>query len=140
MAPLRNLLIFILLSLILFFFIYFTPAPKSCIESKTWQIILIFTLILFIPTFFVNIFLNYIPRSFCIGLGVLMASLQLALNQKSPYIYALIVLLTILLFFFIPKKGLPRHPRGLTRSPKIPKLTHAIKQNKFARLRQRHKR
>jgi|SRR3989344_1143684 len=123
MAPLRNFLIFILLSLILLSLFYFTPAPPSWVETQTWQIILIFTLILFIPTFFVNIFLNYIPRSFCIGLGVLMASLQLALNQKSPIIYSLIALLTILLFFFIPKKS-------LTRTPKIPKMAFGRKQKR----------
>lgn len=135
MAPLRNLLIFTLLSLILFSFIYFTPAPSSWVETQTWHIVLIFTLILFIPTFFINIFLNYLPRSFCIGLGVLMTSLQLALNQKSPLIYLLIATLTILLFFFIPKKS-------LTRTPKIPKITHVFKdsdnqkpQRRFRRLR-----
>ncbi len=120
MQPLRNFLIFTLLLLFLLSFIFFTPAPSTWIEAQTWQIITLFTLILLIPTFFVNIFLHYLPKSLCIGLGILLTALQLALNQKSPLIYILITLLTTLLFFFIPKKS-------LTRSPKIPKITHVFK-------------
>lgn len=120
MQPLRNFFIFILLLLLLLSFIYFIPSPSSWIKAQTWQIITLFTLILLIPTFFINIFINYLPRSLCIGLGILLTSLQLALNQKSPLIYILITLLTLLLFFFIPKKS-------LTRSPKIPKITHVFK-------------
>lgn len=124
MTLLTRFFLFILFSLLFFFLIYFTPAPASWIEASTQTILTFFILLLLVVTTLSDIFLNYLPRSFVIGLGFLMLSVQLTLGSLNYTTSILTILATLLLFFFTPKKLLSRHPRDLTSSPKTPRLSH----------------
>lgn len=131
MQILTRLLFFALTFFILLGIIYFVPAPKSWAQANTFQILLIFIPLLLTSTFLANIFLNNFPRSFSIGLGVLMLSTLLALGQFNTFTATALMVASGLLFYLMPR-------RRLTRNPKIPKLTLGRKQ-KSSNLKDKHR-
>lgn len=83
--------------LIIFYIIYFTKPPNSWQEASTLQILILFIPLLFTFSFFANLFINYLPRSFIVGLGgIVILGLQTAGNLN-PLTGILVIILTFLL-------------------------------------------
>ncbi len=100
-----------------------TQAPNSWAEASTLQILIIFTCILGFFTFLSNLFLNYLPKSFIIGLSFMILSVLLAIKQLSLITAPIVLILTILAV-----RSFPKFRFKLTKSPKIPKLALERKQ------------
>lgn len=116
MSFLKRFLLFTISLTFFSYIIYFTEPPKSWDQASNFQILIFFIPLLLLVTFFTNLFLNYLPRSFSIGLGVLVMTVLKGVNQLNSLTFSLTILLIALLFWFIPKSR-------LTRIPKIPKLS-----------------
>lgn len=116
----RFLLTLIFIGFIAYIF-YFIPPPKSWADATNIQIMLIFVTLLLFFIFLTNLFLNYLLRSFALSIGIVMILLLSSLRQLSYLSILPIILVTVLLFWLIPKK------KRLTKNIKIPKLTHVRK-------------
>lgn len=103
--------------LILFYLFYFTAPPPSWNEASTLQILGFFLPLVTFVTFTVNLFVNYLPRSFIIGLGVIILVVLKSIEILNFLTAPTIILVTILSFYFLKK------PK-FTRITKIPKLKH----------------
>ncbi len=116
MPFLRRLLLLILFALIFFGVIFFIEPPKSWIEASSFQILILFIPLLGFLTFLINLFLNFLARSFALALGVFIIIATQALNQLNILTVILIASAIGLLLWLIPKSR-------LTKIPKIPKLS-----------------
>lgn len=97
MKVVKKILPIIVPLLIIFYIIYFTKPPNSWEEASTLQILILFIPLLLSFSFFANLFINYLPRSFIMGLGaIVFLSLQAA-GSLSFLTGALVIILTILL-------------------------------------------
>lgn len=122
MGIFKKVLPVLIFAAILLGVIYLIEPPRSWGQASTFQILILFIPLLFFFTFFINLFLDYLPRSFALGLGLLMVAALKALDKFNILTLSLVALATALLVWFIPKSRLPRLNRGLTKHPKIPKL------------------
>ncbi len=94
--------------------IYFVEPPKSWQEAQTWQILIFFIPLLVFFTFVANLIFKYLPRSFIVGLGLIM----LLVLKASNYLNILTAGLVLLVVVFLVNLLKP----SLTRQIKIPKL------------------
>jgi hypothetical protein len=94
MPLLKKVFILIMAGVIFFYIIYFSEAPSSWIEASIFQILSFFISLLILTTFLADIFLDYLPRSFLIGLGVVILFLLQALGKlnflTAPLVLALV--------------------------------------------------
>lgn len=98
--------------------IYFVEPPKTWGEASYFKILIFFIPLLLFLTFFINIFLNYLPRSFSIAIGLfLIVSLQ-AVRQLNYITIGAAILIASLLYWFVPKTRF----RKKVKNPQIPKL------------------
>lgn len=102
---------------ILFYLIYFTKPPDSWNQASTLQILGFFLPLLILVTFIVNLFFNYLPRSFIIGLAVMILVVLKLIDILNLLTAPAVILITIVSFYFFKK------PK-FTRVTKIPKLKH----------------
>lgn len=116
MGIFKRVLLALFFATILGSVVYFIEPPKSWGDASTFQILIFFIPFLLFATLLVDLFLNHLPRSFAIGLGLLMVVSLKALDKFNIITVTLIALATALLVWFIPKSRLTKHP-------KIPKLT-----------------
>lgn len=130
MGIFKKFLLALIFGAILAAVLNFIEPPKSWGDASTFQILILFIPLLLFFTFFINLFLNYLPRSFAVGLGLLMFSVLKALGSFNLATTTLIALTTALLVWFIPKSR-------LTKNPKIPKLTLVRKRHPEERKRRR---
>lgn len=131
MGFLKRFLLVLILGLILGGVVYFVEPPKSWLSATTYQILGFFIPLLFFYTSLVNLFLNYLARSFTLGLGFLLLTVFYTTGLLTLTTGILIFSATVLLFSFLPNKHKRKNPRSiftrmkqsLTREPKIPKLS-----------------
>ncbi len=102
---------------LLFFIIYYTEPPQSWNQASTLQILGLLLPLLVLATFIANLFINYLPRSFIIGLGIMILFVLKSLDILNFLTTPAIILTTIVSFYFFKK------PK-FTRVTKIPKLKH----------------
>lgn len=108
--------LYFLLSLALFYYVLnYVQAPSSWPQASNFQILSFFIPLLISYTFFINIFLNNLLRSFALGLGLFALTVLKALNLFNLITAPLALALALMLFIRLPKKG-------LTFRKKIPKL------------------
>lgn len=118
MPFIRRFLFAFLFGLIFAGVVYFVTPPKSWVEASYFQILVFFIPLLLVLTFLINIFLNYLPRSFSIALGLfLIVSLQAA-RQLNYITFGSAILIAGLLYWFVPKTRF----RKKVKNPQIPKL------------------
>lgn len=108
---------------VLGYVIYFVTPPKNWAEASISQILIFFLPLLSFFTFFTNLFLNNLARSFSLGLGLMVLIVLYSINQFNPVTAGITLILAILLlvFFKFPKVRTQRN--GLTSNIKIPKLS-----------------
>ncbi len=126
-------LVFIIFCLgILSLMFIFTPYPLSWEQASSWQILLIFVPLLILFTLLAELFLNYLPRSFIVGLGLMVIMVLQALNVLNPLLVIEILLVSILAARLFPRVK-------LTHSIKIPmlRLSNEPKKSKLTRLERR---
>ncbi len=97
MRFLRKTLPIIIPLFIIIFIIYYTKPPDSWEKASTFQILILFIPLLFTFSFFANLFINYLPRSFIIGLGAIVILGLQAAGSLNFLTGTLVILLTILL-------------------------------------------
>ena len=118
MPLLRRILLAVLLGLIFAGIVYFIAPPKSWVEASYFQILIFFIPLLLFMTYFINIFLNYLPRSFSIALGLFLIIVLQAVRQLNYITFGSAVLIAGLLYWFVPKTRF----RKKVKNPQIPKL------------------
>ncbi len=97
MKLLKKTLLILIPLLILFYVVYFTKPPDSWEKASTLQILILFIPLLLSFSFFANLFINYLPRSFIVGLGgIVILGLQAA-GSLSFLTGALVIILTFLI-------------------------------------------
>ncbi len=114
---------------------YFTEPPTGWQDASVLQILEVFLPILALLTLVADLFLDYLPRSFIIGLGLMLLLAFQAAGKLSFITATILVLLTILLSRTFPKlKVLHR--------VKIPKLqlSNPANRSKLTRFDRRKKR
>ncbi|MBI2022731.1 hypothetical protein HYS97_02700 [Candidatus Daviesbacteria bacterium] len=124
MPFLKRLLYAFVFGIVFFCVIFFVNPPKSWTQASYFQILIFFIPLLLFFTFFVNIFLNYLPRSFAISIGLLIIVVLQALGQLN-YLYLIFIAFAIsLLVWFIPKsRAKKKFPQSSNKFEKIPKLS-----------------
>lgn len=95
--------------------ILITP-PLSWDQASVFQILIFFLPLLFLFTFFINIFLNFFPRSFIISLGVIVILVLQAINILNILTF---ILVTSITGFTVWKY----QPSYLTIPTRIPRLS-----------------
>ena len=109
--------ILILIPLSVFIFVVFKiEPPKDWITASYFQIFIFFTPLLLIVTFFADLFINYLPKSFLFGLAFVVLAVLQALGLLNIITGAILVIITYLTSKFFPKTR-------LTFFTKIPKLS-----------------
>jgi hypothetical protein len=109
--------------------IYFVEPPKSWTQASNFQILIFFIPLLLTFTFFINIFLNFLPWSFIVGLGLMMLVVLWAIGTFTYLSLGMVVFLTAICIKLFPKFNYPRKLRmnpfrkRLTSDENIPKLT-----------------
>lgn len=130
LAP-RIGVIIVCLALLIYIAVYTQP-PKSWEQASTFQILAVFLPILVLGAVVADFFFNYLPRSFLVGLGVMVIAVLQALKQLTPLIALGIILSAVLAARLFPRlkpkeiKDIPK--LGLSKKAKESKLT------KFRRL------
>lgn len=117
MPFLKRLSLLLISTLILLYVTYFTEPPKSWEQSTTFQILVFFIPLLLSFTFLINLFLNYLPKSFALGLGLMILVVLKTTDIFNIFTAFATILLTIILFKFVKRPS-------LTKNIKIRKLTH----------------
>lgn len=97
--------------------IYFTQPPTSWTEASTWQILSFFIPLLCFLTFFINLFIKYLPKSFILGLGSMFLIVLKSIDSLNIFLGLIIVILTFIALRFY-------NSPSLTRETRIPKLKH----------------
>lgn len=118
----RLLTIIVILTTLIYIFIYI-PYPNSWEQASISQILVIFVSFLIISTLIIDLFLKYLPRSFILGMGLMVMITLQALNILNSLLAIEIILVSILLARIFPKLR-------LTGSIKIPKLQKIERQKK----------
>lgn len=101
--------------------VYSVTPPPSWNEASIFQILSFFIPLLFFLTFFINLFLKYLPYSFIIACGFTILLALLSIGFLNPLSLILILLVIVLFFKLYPKLRYPR--LSLTNKYKIPKLS-----------------
>lgn len=119
-----------------YIFIYI-PYPRSWLEAPTILVLLIFSLLLIVYTLLADLFLKYLPRSFIVGLGLLVLTMLQALRQLNPITGLGVFILTIIFAKLFPKLNIRLH-----RFHKIPslRLKNSANCSKLPGFRQRERR
>ncbi len=127
---LKKFLLF-LFSLGIFLYVVFKiEPPKDWISASTFQILVFFIPLTLTITFFVNLFINYLPRSFILGLSFLVLSALQSLRVLNILSGVIVIVIAILLFKLFPKTRMPHNLPGLNFFTKIPKLRLNNKNNR----------
>lgn len=136
---LKKVLPVILPLLFLFAVVNFVTPPESWENASLFQIFVFFIPLLVFYTFFINLFLKYLPHSFLIALGALLLTVFWAVNQLNIITLGITLLALFLMLKIFPKLRLPRFKffRGLTNQEKIPNIS---KLNKSGRRNRNHDR
>ena len=130
---LQRLLLTILSSLIFYYVLNYVEPPKSWPEASTFQILIFFLPLLSAITFFLNIFLCNILRSFVVSLGVIFALVLLAIKQLTPLTAALTFFVTGIIFVYTPTIRY-FHTRKLRKIAHLSKDNHHKNQEKPQRV------
>lgn len=134
MRYLKNILFSILSLFIFLYVIFFIEAPSSWQTSTIPQILLFFLPLTAFLAFTINIFLNYLPRSFGISFGLILLLVLKAVDLLNIYTIPPIVIFATILFILIkkpPKRWRFKKPsekeinieKSLTNKPKVPTLS-----------------
>ncbi len=128
MPRLKKLLPFLVFLSVFIGIIYYIPPPSSWSEASIFQILIFFIPLLFLLTFFINIFTGYSARSFAISLGIIVLLVLKSVDELNLTTFFLTLVTTILLSTTFKKPTLKeRRPlfrkNGLTSKLRIPKLT-----------------
>lgn len=119
MPILRRFLLALFFGLIFGGVIFFVAPPKSWVEASYFQLVIFFLPYFLLINFLMNIFFNYLPRSFALSLGIFIFTVLQATRQLNYLTGILAFLAALLLFWFIPKTRF----RKRVKKPQIPKLT-----------------
>ena len=119
MKLLTKVLLVILSLMILATVAYYVPAPQTWFEASIWQILAIFLPMLAFFVFLSDILINYFPRSFLMGLGLMFIVVLQATGQLNFVTGIVTLLITITLVKTFPKA---RFKFKLTSAAKINKL------------------
>ena len=117
----KKLLLVLFFLLIVILVIFYLEPPKSWAEASLFQILAFFLPLLLFLTFFINLFLSYLPKSFIIALGLMMILVFQSIRQLNW-----ISLSTIFVITFAAVKLFPKVKyRGFrfNKETKIPKLS-----------------
>lgn len=123
MHRLSKILICLICLAIIGYLIIASPYPSSWQDASLIQLLGIFLPLLVLFTILVDLFLNYLPRSFIIGLGLMVIVVLQALNVLSFWLIVEILAVSILTARLFPKLK-------LIYSIKIPKLRLSNKPNR----------
>lgn len=122
MVILRKISLIIISLAILAWVLYFVEPPKSWPQASYFQILAFFLPLVAFFTFVANLFLNYLPRSFVVGLGLMMVVVLKAIDQLNAVTVSGILIVVAILVTVFKKPTPPQFQPGLTRQSKIPKL------------------
>lgn len=122
MGVFRRILPTLFFAAILAAVIYFIEPPVSWVQASVGQILVFLLPSLALVTSLSNLILNHLPRSFAASLGAVILLVLWMIDRLGVVTGGLTVIATALLIFSLPKRGLPRFNRGLTRRFKRPKL------------------
>ena len=124
---LPRVLIILVCLIFLGYTFYYTQPPAEWELASTLQILEVFLPILILATTLADLLLKYPPRSFIIGLGVMVMAVLQALKQLTPVIALEVILVSILsvrLFPVIKSKEFKNiKALGLSNEPKKSKLS-----------------
>lgn len=124
MSFLKRLLPALVFGSIFSLVVYSVTPPDSWSQASIFQILSFFVPLLFFLTFFINLFLKYIPYSFIISCGLTILLSLLSIGFLNPLSSILILLIIVLFIKLYPKLRYPHI--SLTRNSKIPKMTRRI--------------
>lgn len=116
MLFLKQIILPILFLLILAWVVFYIQPPESWPAASIFQILILFVPLLMFFTFTINFFIRNLPKSFSLGLGLMVILVLKALDQ----INLITILATLTITFLLARS----FKKGLTRMPKIPKLKH----------------
>lgn len=125
MLLLKRFFLFFISLGILFYVIYFTTPPKSWADASIIQILEFFLPLLFSITFLVDLFFDFLPRSFSIGLGGMVLVTLESVGQFNILTVAICLAATILLATSFKKPPLREQ-----RAKSLPEKKE-LKQNKL---------
>lgn len=124
---LSKILLTVLLFLIFLSVIFFVKPPESWAVASVWQILIFFIPLLLFLTSLVNLFLQFLPKSFIASLGIMVILVFQASGLLNIISSIVIIAITLAFLKFFPKfkykLKIPFLKRGLTTEAKIPKLT-----------------
>jgi hypothetical protein len=132
---LKKLLPFFVSLAFLFILIYFIEPPKTWTEASLFQILVFFIPLLLTFTFFINIFISFLPWSFITSLGLMLVVVFFVINLLNIVTILIVVVLTFISLKLFPKFNYPRKLRmnpfkkRLTSNENIPKLTRIGNKN-----------
>ncbi len=115
------------LGIIILVVLYVEP-PTSWANASVFQILVFFLPLVLFLTFFINLFLSYLPKSFIIALGLMMALVFQSIRQLNWISLSTIIIITFIFFKLFPK--VKYRSFRLTKETKIPTLSK-LKGGKF---------
>lgn len=121
----QRLVLFLVSFAVFGYVIYFTEPPKAWSEASTFQILSFFIPLLCSLTFLINIFLDFLPKSFILSLGIMMLLVLKTANSLNIITGIVTTALTIGFFIFFKKE------KSLTIVREIPKLGRLRKRRKY---------
>lgn len=107
---------------IIFLVVYYMPPPANWDEASTLQILTIFLPILAFFTFFPNLFLCNILKSFALGLGALVLLVLWSSGFFNLITVLAVFMITACLFKFLPKRVFGRRFTPGSNKGKLSKL------------------
>ncbi len=123
--PIIKVLIFLLFAAVFTLVILLIEPPQTWQQASIFQILAFFIPLIVTTTLLLDFFIRYMPHSFIIALGFIMALAFYAVRELNFLTGTLVILITVFGWRVFPKMKLPRF--RLTGSSKIPKL-HMRKQ------------
>ena len=114
----------VLASLLIFLYvIFFIEPPKSWQLASYFQILVFFIPILMFFTFLADILIDYLPKSFLIGLLLMLFGVFYSSGILNIFTGIVLFVFLIMSLKYFPDKGLHFFGRSLTRFTKMPKLS-----------------
>lgn len=128
---LKKLILVLIPTALLIYVIFNIESPTSWQQASNSQILIFFLPLLFSLTFFINLFLSYLPHSFIFALGLMFLLVLWSISLFNWVTVPLTLAFTLIAFRLFPKLYYRRNfgffkKLKLTKKQNIPKITHKL--------------